>query len=1457
MLSELKLKVVVIGNGPSLRGFDFYSLEGVDTVGMNAAYRHWERIDWYPTHYSCLDDQLIETHAQAIFNLIKLGKVKTAFLISKILDYYPELLENPNVYYLESFHSARHKRQAAKGIPFISSLYFRESDSSKVTTGAYAVRFAAHLGYKEISILGVDLKYQEKLPEAATQGGIKLVMEQTPVSNPNYFFDDYQRAGDKYNLPNPSLHDRNLHVAAFEVLANDSAQFCWNTKIFNSNINSILHTNGLFGYIHIKTFLSRRRLSALVIPTTPQEIELLEQNFLLWDSPLLIPSVYSDLKVKPDLIVALSIHEDALLAKRITDAFEQTINVKNCFTKIDVVYAGLDQNVDYYERNYSKNVGKLGYKAGPNEQFFKTINKLAYLENFIFYMETDCVPLRQGWLDAIRELAEGDHESWVIGSYYQGLAQISNRFKFHLNGNALYQIGSSGFIKFLNDVWRPKLYSLIENTDPTMAYDCLVSDLFYAANADSKNNFEWQLLQSIGHRFRATSVIQNISASADRLLDATSIIQKLFKKSPSTFLVHGSIFRDLASKLLALSTTANKLPLYWASLFDNDLNSSATPIQHVNLHEPPDHPRLLIIDKYPVDHPSATGQIKRTFIGDWPSSSCLQIWESGTTDACLHFFQPGTSFTQSEGKVLSVSDAVSQCIEFSPDVIYFRPVESPLLFEVIWLLINQMSVPLVVHMMDDWPERMRIQNASLYNVIDPLLRFVFARSTTRLSICQDMSTEYNHRYGFDWTPLSNGVDISEFPTNGCIYNRHCSIDSPFVIRYMGALASDMTYQSICDIAHSVSRLHNAQHVCLEIYTMEWCLLKAKEDIGHLPGVSILPCVPWEQYYQLISGADALVIAYNFDPLSLVYTRFSLANKLPECLASGVPVIGYGPINCATIKYLREIGCAQLITERSDDALDLAISSLVENPELRQNLAHKAQMYASTKLTKSLVENKFKTLLLDCINSSDTIDIPLVGPYTRESHASCDETEWIAELYKDTQGSCVMIDVGAHQGSAMAPFLDYGWHIFAFEPDNKNRSRLLDRLSTHKFKGNVYVDSRCVSNKAIEGTPFFTSDQSTGISGLSAFHETHEQSQTVDVTTLKDFFHRKELSRVDFLKIDTEGHDLFVLEGFPWDRVTPSVIECEFEDAKTLPLGYGFHDLARFLVGKQYTVFVSEWHPIIRYGIRHDWHQLRRYHDDLQSRDSWGNLLAFREPIDEKLLRNVVNKFLKVGSVQSLQKLNKINHTSCVNQLALPAEAWGFTVQPGDSYVPIKLNTWRYAHSAETSMPWIVSIKSPGLIADRIFAGTLRISADTAMIVDISFARHDSTSYEGSSERVVLTPGVERIVILNHRFERSHQGLKLQLKVIATAGACFANISIEHIGIAEVLSSVQRRIAPSSFSVTIANSLFNAKDYTTAMAINLALFRKHGLQLYSDNAVRAARLTGMSWINLSSELYWIE
>ncbi|HRO04259.1 MAG TPA: hypothetical protein PLS69_11710, partial [Terricaulis sp.] len=61
----------MLGNGPSLAGFDFDRLRGRDAIGMNAAYRHWRKIGWRPRYYACLDDVVGVSHRDEIADMVE------------------------------------------------------------------------------------------------------------------------------------------------------------------------------------------------------------------------------------------------------------------------------------------------------------------------------------------------------------------------------------------------------------------------------------------------------------------------------------------------------------------------------------------------------------------------------------------------------------------------------------------------------------------------------------------------------------------------------------------------------------------------------------------------------------------------------------------------------------------------------------------------------------------------------------------------------------------------------------------------------------------------------------------------------------------------------------------------------------------------------------------------------------------------------------------------------------------------------------------------------------------------------------------------------------------------------------------------------------------------------------------------------------------------------------------
>ena len=100
--------------------------------------------------------------------------------------------------------------------------------------------------------------------------------------------------------------------------------------------------------------------------------------------------------------------------------------------------------------------------------------------------------------------------------------------------------------------------------------------------------------------------------------------------------------------------------------------------------------------------------------------------------------------------------------------------------------------------------------------------------------------------------------------------------------------------------------------------------------------------------------------------------------------------------------------------------------------------------------------------------------------------SFDEVDIVSQVLLDkgreyNEGSRIMIDVGGHHGTAMRDFAKRSWRIYAFEPDRNNRKILLSFAKKYK---NITVDPRGCSNENKKDVPFFTSPESSGISGFS-------------------------------------------------------------------------------------------------------------------------------------------------------------------------------------------------------------------------------------------------------------------------------------------------------------------------------------------------------------------------------------
>lgn len=181
-----------------------------------------------------------------------------------------------------------------------------------------------------------------------------------------------------------------------------------------------------------------------------------------------------------------------------------------------------------------------------------------------------------------------------------------------------------------------------------------------------------------------------------------------------------------------------------------------------------------------------------------------------------------------------------------------------------------------------------------------------------------------------------------------------------------------------------------------------------------------------------------------------------------------------------------------------------------------------------------------------------------------------EAHFIEHVLRDlVPASPILFDVGANCGSYSIALRQSfpSANITAFEPNSEVYPSLVDRLS----RSGVECVNLGLSDEPGEMELFLrSSNRQTShasvyqgvLADLHAYSDVEKIS--VGLTTLDQYCQEKEIERIDFLKIDTEGHELAVLRGakalLEQNRI--GCIQFEFNEMNVISRVWlrDFHDL---------------------------------------------------------------------------------------------------------------------------------------------------------------------------------------------------------------------------------------------------------------------------------------------------------
>ena len=247
-------------------------------------------------------------------------------------------------------------------------------------------------------------------------------------------------------------------------------------------------------------------LSAIVMSCLLSDVVNIKQTFDHWCHPALAPSA-TGRKVK--LVVVFNTLNDIAQAE-LLKAWQDRPRLSLFFSELIIRSADQSGDHDLYVKNRSRELkGHFGNIAGPNFLFQRSMDHASECGGFIFQMELDCVPLSGGWIDDLDRVVARSAGAWVVGGMYNGKFRVNNSTRMHLNGNALYNVGDAGFMRFLNETWMPRLLEVSKHY-PNLAYNYWWAlELEHSDTKDVTEYSSWNIVRSYASFIRPDPFILN------------------------------------------------------------------------------------------------------------------------------------------------------------------------------------------------------------------------------------------------------------------------------------------------------------------------------------------------------------------------------------------------------------------------------------------------------------------------------------------------------------------------------------------------------------------------------------------------------------------------------------------------------------------------------------------------------------------------------------------------------------------------------------------------------------------------------------------------------------------------------------------------------------------------------------------------------------------------------------
>ena len=289
--------------------------------------------------------------------------------------------------------------------------------------------------------------------------------------------------------------------------------------------------------------------------------------------------------------------------------------------------------------------------------------------------------------------------------------------------------------------------------------------------------------------------------------------------------------------------------------------------------------------------------------------------------------------------------------KFKPDIIYtiLGNIE---LMHYIKDVHECLRSPLIIHIMDNW--------IGLINKGEiekkKLLEYFVNSAASRIAINNKMAKVYGLRFKKKFNVLHNSLDRKKV--------KQINNSNEFkIIRYVGSVFENAQLDSLIKISQSVTFLNKQKkEIIFEIYLPDYQLKSFKSKFPNHRNIKLkLNKFDDDEYFNLISNTNLLILASNFDDKSINYYKYSWPAKMPSYLMSKVPIFILGPTDIFFISEAKKKKWAYVCKDNEIKKVQESLMKILYDDRIKEEFVKNA-INESKKFELKLMKKKFHKIL---------------------------------------------------------------------------------------------------------------------------------------------------------------------------------------------------------------------------------------------------------------------------------------------------------------------------------------------------------------------------------------------------------------------------------------------------------------------------------------------------------------